>query len=167
VPAPTDDVDNIVARCISRGNDAPLTILDTATTGSPARRLQSGSAPPNACLDGRGGRIGGVAAAWLLLKLIALTTNLVWFGHFSTAAVVMAKVHPSLWLVAAPAIGGLLIGLMARFGSEKIRGHGIPEAIEAILIGGSRMSLKVALLKPISSAISIPSSTATLTSAAS
>ncbi len=52
-------------------------------------------------------------------------------------------------------LGGLVIGLMARFGSEKIRGHGIPEAIEAILIGGSRMSPKVAVLKPISSAISI------------
>lgn len=52
-------------------------------------------------------------------------------------------------------VGGLAIGLMARYGSEKIRGHGIPEAIEAILIGGSRMSLKVAILKPLSSAISI------------
>lgn len=58
-------------------------------------------------------------------------------------------------MVSAPVIGGLIIGLMARFGSEKIRGHGIPEAIEAILIGGSRMSPKVALLKPLSSAISI------------
>jgi chloride channel protein, CIC family len=57
--------------------------------------------------------------------------------------------------VAIPAIGGLVIGLMARFGSEKIRGHGIPEAIEAILIGGSRMQPKVAILKPLSSAISI------------
>ena len=58
-------------------------------------------------------------------------------------------------MVAAPTLGGLAIGLMARFGSEKIRGHGIPEAIEAILIGQSRMSPKVALLKPLSSAISI------------
>ena len=54
-----------------------------------------------------------------------------------------------------PAAGGLIIGLMARFGSEKIRGHGIPEAIEAILIGGSRMQPTVAVLKPLSSAISI------------
>ena len=58
-------------------------------------------------------------------------------------------------MVVAPALGGIVIGLMARFGSEKIRGHGIPEAIEAILIGGSRMSAKVALLKPLSSAIAI------------
>jgi H+/Cl- antiporter ClcA len=68
-----------------------------------------------------------------------------------------AGVRPSLWMVAAPALGGLAIGLMARYGSEKIRGHGIPEAIEAILIGGSRMSARVAVLKPLSSAIAIGS----------
>ena len=54
-------------------------------------------------------------------------------------------------------IGGLIIGLMARYGSDRIRGHGIPEAMEAILIGGSRMQPKVAVLKPLSSAISIGS----------
>jgi CIC family chloride channel protein len=100
---------------------------------------------------------GGTAAAWLLLKLIALFTNVIWFGRISIANVSLAGLHPSWWVVAAPALGGLLIGLMARYGSEAIRGHGIPEAIEAILIGGSRMKLKVALLKPLSSAISIGS----------
>src|SRR5213594_4194703 len=54
-----------------------------------------------------------------------------------------------------PIIGGLIIGLMARYGSERIRGHGIPEAIEAILLNGSRVEPKVAVLKPVSSAISI------------
>ena len=54
-----------------------------------------------------------------------------------------------------PAIGGLVIGFMARYGSDKIRGHGIPEALEAILLGGSQMEPKVAVLKPLSSAISI------------
>jgi len=97
------------------------------------------------------------AAAWLLLKLIALFTNAIWFGRISVANVSLAGLHPSWWVVAAPALGGLVIGLMARCGSEAIRGHGIPEAIEAILIGGSRMKLKVALLKPLSSAISIGS----------
>ena len=97
----------------------------------------------------------GALASWVLLSLIALVTNLVWFGHFSIAASSLAQAVRSPWMVAAPAIGGLVIGLMARYGSEKIRGHGIPEAIEAILIGGSRMSPKVALLKPLSSAISI------------
>jgi hypothetical protein len=99
--------------------------------------------------------VGGVVAAWVLLKLIALVTNLVWLGHVSVAPVVMGDLPRTPWMVAAPALGGLAIGLMARFGSEKIRGHGIPEAIEAILIGGSRMSPKVAVLKPLSSAISI------------
>ncbi len=99
--------------------------------------------------------LAGTLAAWALIRLIALVTNLVWFGRLSTVSVSLAHVAPSPWVVAAPVLGGLAIGLMARFGSEKIRGHGIPEAIEAILIGGARMSPKVAVLKPISSAISI------------
>src|SRR3569623_566983 len=103
------------------------------------------------------GGAGGTAAAWLLLRLIGLFTNMIWFGRLSTETESLAGLSTSWWVVAAPAIGGLVIGLMARFGSEAIRGHGIPEAIEAILIGGSRMQLKVALLKPISSAISIGS----------
>lgn len=98
---------------------------------------------------------GGAVAAWALIKLIALVTNVVWFGRLSTADVSLGVLEPSLWVVAAPALGGLAIGLMARFGSDKIRGHGIPEAIEAILIGGSRLQPKVAVLKPVSSALSI------------
>ena len=98
---------------------------------------------------------GGALAAWALVKLIALVTNLVWFGVFATTPAIMANAARTPWMVAAPVLGGLVIGLMARFGSEKIRGHGIPEAIEAILIGGSRMSAKVAVLKPLSSAIAI------------
>ena len=97
----------------------------------------------------------GVLAAWVLLKLIALTTNLAWFGEWSFASRSIADSHIGLLGLFMPAIGGLVIGLMARYGSEKIRGHGIPEAIEAILIGGSRIQPKVALLKPLSSAISI------------
>jgi H+/Cl- antiporter ClcA len=62
-----------------------------------------------------------------------------------------------LLVLLIPVIGGLIIGLMARFGSDKIRGHGIPEAIETILFGDSKLSLKVALLKPLSSAVSIGS----------
>jgi H+/Cl- antiporter ClcA len=100
---------------------------------------------------------GGALGAWALLKLISLAANLIWLGKGSTATMSFAQVRPSAWMVCAPAIGGLVIGLMARFGSEKIRGHGIPEAIEAILIGGSRMSAKVALLKPLSSAVAIGS----------
>lgn len=99
----------------------------------------------------------GALAAWVLVSLIQLFTNVIWLGSFSTHSVNFANIRPSAWMVAAPVVGGLVIGLMARFGSEKIRGHGIPEAIEAILIGGSRMSPKVAVLKPLSSAISIGS----------
>jgi CIC family chloride channel protein len=96
-------------------------------------------------------------AAWVLVKLIALVTNVIWFGQVDVVSRSMAHIVRGPWTVCAPVLGGLVIGLMARFGSEKIRGHGIPEAIEAILIGGSRMSAKVAVLKPISSAISIGS----------
>lgn len=101
--------------------------------------------------------IGVIAAgvAYVLLWLIALFTNLAFFGRLSTAAVTPAQAHLGPWVIAIPAIGGLVIGLMARYGSEKIRGHGIPEALEAILIGRSRLEAKVAVLKPLSSAISI------------
>jgi H+/Cl- antiporter ClcA/predicted transcriptional regulator len=98
---------------------------------------------------------GGACAAWALVKLIALVSNLVWFARLETTPAVMAHVARTPWMLPPPVLGGLAIGLMARFGSEKIRGHGIPEAIEAILIGGSRMSAKVAALKPLSSAIAI------------
>ncbi|MGZ2486640.1 CIC family chloride channel protein [Rhizobium pisi] len=97
----------------------------------------------------------GAFAAWSLVSLIALVTNAIWFGEIGIHPASLAGVPRSLWVVLIPPLGGLVIGLMARFGSEKIRGHGIPEAIEAILIGGSRMSPKVAVLKPLSSAISI------------
>jgi H+/Cl- antiporter ClcA len=103
--------------------------------------------------------IGGVTAyiAWALLRLIALFTNLFYFGRFSTQAVSPAAHHLGYWAVLVPVAGSLIIGLMARFGSERIRGHGIPEAIESILIHGSRVQPRLALLKPLSSAISIGS----------
>src|SRR5579862_9266950 len=97
----------------------------------------------------------GVACGVILLNLIRLFTNLAYFGRFSLDVPDLA--HSPLGLAAAivPVIGALVIGLMARFGSEKIRGHGIPEAIEAILLGRSRLDVKVAILKPLSSAVSI------------
>jgi H+/Cl- antiporter ClcA/predicted transcriptional regulator len=101
--------------------------------------------------------IGGVTAviAFILVRLIGLVTNLAFYQRFSFADSTPANNTLGYWVILVPAIGGLIIGLMARYGSEKIRGHGIPEAIEAILIGRSRMSPKVALLKPLSSALSI------------
>ncbi len=100
---------------------------------------------------------GGALGAWLLLKLIAIATNLFWFGRLSVDAADMAAVPAGPLMVVTPVVGGLIVGLMARFGSDKIRGHGIPEAIETILFGESRLSLKVAILKPLSSAVSIGS----------
>src|SRR5581483_4226537 len=97
----------------------------------------------------------GALAAWALTRLIALCTNLAYYGRISAATVSIAGNHLGWWSVLVPMAGCLLIGLMARFGSEKIRGHGIPEAMEAILIGRSRIEPKVAILKPLSSAISI------------
>ncbi|GAA4329800.1 chloride channel protein [Pigmentiphaga soli] len=96
----------------------------------------------------------GIGAAWFLLRLIALCTNIAYYGRF-TAAALPLPASPAPWTVLVPVAGCLLIGLMARYGSEKIRGHGIPEAMEAILIGQSRIQPKVALLKPVSSAVSI------------
>jgi H+/Cl- antiporter ClcA/CBS domain-containing protein len=100
---------------------------------------------------------GAACSAWLLLKLIAIATNLFWFARLSTTSVDPVDAHVGLAVVVIPVIGSVMIGLMARFGSDKIKGHGIPEAIEAILYGESRLSLKVAILKPLSSAISIGS----------
>jgi len=101
--------------------------------------------------------IGAISAlvAKGLLWLIALITNLSFFGRFSSHPALLREHHLGWWVILPPVIGGLIIGLMARFGSEKIRGHGIPEALEAILLGKSLIQAKVAILKPISSAISI------------
>ena len=96
------------------------------------------------------------AAAWCLLKLIGLVTNLVFYQRWAYGLVAPGAQHHPWWLIlGAPIAGGLVVGVMARFGSEKIRGHGMPEAIEAILTRGSRIEPKVAVLKPISAAISI------------
>lgn len=96
-----------------------------------------------------------VGAGVGLLALIRLCTNIAYFGEWSLAARTIGELHLGFSSIFIPVAGALLIGLMARYGSEKIRGHGIPEALEAILLGRSRLSPKVAILKPISSAISI------------
>src|SRR5437660_8511386 len=90
----------------------------------------------------------GVLAAYvalILLRLIGLFTNLFFFQRWDTALVSPAGNTLGLLEILVPVIGGLIVGLMARYGSERIRGHGIPEAIEAILINGSRVEPKVAI----------------------
>lgn len=103
--------------------------------------------------------IGAISAlvAKALVWLIAVFTNLTFYQRFSSDFVSPANHHLGVFVIFAPIVGGLIIGLMARYGSERIRGHGIPEALEAILFGRSRMDVKVAVLKPLSSAISIGS----------
>jgi chloride channel protein, CIC family len=96
-----------------------------------------------------------VIAAVFLLWLIRIVTNFAYFGLFSIADLQIQHSPLGLWMVLVPVAGSLVVGIMARYGSEKIRGHGIPEAIEAILLGRSRLDAKVAILKPVSSAIAI------------
>jgi len=92
-----------------------------------------------------------------LLRLIALFTNLFYFQRWSTSASSPAQNTLGAMAVIIPVIGALIIGFMAGYGSERIRGHGIPEAIESILIQGSRVQPRLAVLKPLSAAISIGS----------
>jgi H+/Cl- antiporter ClcA len=99
----------------------------------------------------------GAALAWALLKLIYLCTNIFYYQHWSFENLSPADNTLGWWAVLVPIVGGLILGVMARFGSDRIRGHGIPEAIEAIMLNGSRVGARVAVLKPISSAISIGS----------
>src|SRR6185437_611981 len=106
--------------------------------------------------------IGALCAilAWVLQRLTYFFTNLFYYQQFSflhQEDLWKRADALGLWGIIIPVVGGLIVGLMARYGSERIRGHGIPEALEAILIGRSRMSPKVAILKPLSSAISIGS----------
>ena len=101
--------------------------------------------------------VGAISAlvAKVLLWLIALITNIAFFHRISTQPSLPQDHALGMWVIIVPVIGALIIGIMARYGSEKIRGHGIPEALEAILLGRSQIHPKVAILKPISSAISI------------
>jgi CIC family chloride channel protein len=101
---------------------------------------------------------GAAALAVLLLRAIALMTNLFYYHRLSLAMVGPAGSPLSPWIMPlVPIVGGLLVGLIAHYGSDKIRGHGIPEAIEAILLRGARIEPLVAILKPLSAAIAIGS----------
>src|SRR5215510_15139872 len=99
----------------------------------------------------------GAFLAQILLKLINFFTNLFFFHRFGFAFTSPAQNTLGYLVIFAPVVGGLIVGIMARFGSERIRGHGIPEAIEAILLRGAKVEPKVAILKPVSAAIAIGS----------
>ena len=96
---------------------------------------------------------GGIA--FLLYRLIGLLTNISFYGRFVADFTSARHNHLGLWVIPIPVIGGLIVGVMAKYGSSKIKGHGIPEAMEAVLFNRSRIQPRVAILKPISAAIAI------------
>ena len=100
------------------------------------------------------GILAGIVA-YVLYDLIGLFTNLAYYhdGHFISAARNTRRL--GLWIIVMPVIGGIIVGFMAKYGSPKIKGHGIPEAMEAVLTSRSRIEAKVAILKPLSAAIAI------------
>ncbi|MBX2924562.1 MAG: chloride channel protein [Chitinophagaceae bacterium] len=95
------------------------------------------------------------AIAKFLIILIDFVTQVSFFGRFSTAVVSPSDNMLGLWVIFIPAIGGILVGLMAYYGSGAIRGHGIPEAMEQILTNQSKIKPAITYLKPLSSAITI------------
>src|SRR5512143_3882956 len=100
------------------------------------------------------GLLAGIIA-YLLYDLIALISNIVFYHRLSLQFVGLRNHILGPWVIIVPAIGGLIVGLMAKYGSRKIRGHGIPEAMEAVLTNRSRIQPRVAILKPLSAAIAI------------
>lgn len=97
--------------------------------------------------------------AKLLLDLIGFITNFMFYGELSWEFNINQPIenHLGLWIIAIPVIGGLIVGVMARWGASAIRGHGIPEAMEQILLNESRIPPRMTFLKPVSSAITIGS----------
>jgi len=93
--------------------------------------------------------------AFLLYKLIGLFTNIAFYHRFSTDFISARHTQLGLWVILIPVVGGIIVGFMAKYGTPKIKGHGIPEAMEAVLVNRSRIQPRVAILKPISAAIAI------------
>ena len=101
------------------------------------------------------GAFGAGFIAIALMRLIGLITNISFFGRLSTSFASPAGNHLGLWVIAIPVIGGIIVGIMARYGSPQIRGHGIPEAMEQVLFNQSRISPRLTILKPVSAAFAI------------
>ena len=103
------------------------------------------------------GGIGLLAGliAFALYQLIGLFTNIAFYGRFVADFTSARHNHLGLWVILIPVIGGIIVGFMAKYGSSKIKGHGIPEAMEAVMVSRSRIAPRVAILKPISAAIAI------------
>jgi H+/Cl- antiporter ClcA len=99
--------------------------------------------------------VAGGAVARALTALIGLITNIAFYGRLSTDFISPAGNHLGIFVILVPVVGGVIVGLMAKYGSQGIRGHGIPEAMEQVLMNQSRMQPRLTLLKPVSSAIAI------------
>ena len=93
--------------------------------------------------------------AYILYDLIGLFTNLAYYHEWSFHFRSPENTQIGPWIIVTPVIGGIVVGFIAKYGSEKIKGHGIPEAMEAVLTSRSRIEAKVAILKPLSAAIAI------------
>lgn len=132
---------------------------------SPALDALTGGAPSEPSLTDRRvvwlaglAIVIGIAAAYIavaLMRLIALITNLSFYGRWSLESVSPADNQLGWFVVIVPVVGALIVGFMARYGSKAIRGHGIPEAMEQVLVNQSRIPARVTFLKPLSSAIAI------------
>lgn len=147
--------------------EAPHSATTDGLTVSPALDVvaEAAQVPPRTSLiDARAlticliALVLGVAASFIavgLMMLIAFVTNLSFYGRLSVTPASPAHNHLGWFVVVVPVVGGLIVGLMARFGSKAIRGHGIPEAMEQVLTNRSRIPARVTFLKPLSAAISI------------
>ncbi len=133
---------------------APSLDATLATIGPPQQGERTGRV---LLLSGLAIVVAGLAAlaARVLTGMIGLITNVAFYGHWSTRFVSPADNHLGPVVIVIPVIGGIVVGLMARYGSPAIRGHGIPEAMEQVLLNGSRISPRITFLKPISAAIAI------------
>jgi H+/Cl- antiporter ClcA len=93
--------------------------------------------------------------AFVLYKLIGLFTNIFFYHRFAADFISARHNQLGLWVIPIPVIGGIIVGFMAKYGTSKIKGHGIPEAMEAVMVNRSRIEPRVAILKPLSAAIAI------------
>jgi chloride channel protein, CIC family len=158
-PEPDDDLDRSEAEGDGRPDDS-VAGPDWRSAIGPERELGDFTLGLDvARVLGLSVLVGALSAgvALALLDLIGFFTQLAYYGRVGFGLMPPTLAHLHAFTIVIPVVGGLLVGVMARYGSERIRGHGIPEAMETILIGGSRVEPRLAFLKPISSAISIGS----------
>ncbi|HTT24085.1 MAG TPA: chloride channel protein [Candidatus Sulfotelmatobacter sp.] len=142
----------------NHNHNSPLSAMEPLAASGISRLAAAAPAPFRivliSFLAAGVGLLAGIVAH-ILYKLIGLFTHISFFHEFSTSFRSVGGHHLGWWVILVPVIGGLIVGVMAKYGSSKIKGHGIPEAMEAVLLNRSRIEPKVAILKPISAAIAI------------